>query len=376
MFSLGATYLLYNFILITCPLLCYFSLSRGKRSGVYLAYIILFVLSAIRYDIGFDYANYYGIFMDKANNFSYHNTFSWTDLLDLEPIAFFFCYLFKWSEEASLYIFATYSFFTLLLLYKTFEHYKIHTIGLLLYIGSWTLCQSWDWVRQALSLSLFLYSIQYIENKTFWKFFLCVIVAALSHYSALILLLVYPVSKITIPKSILISSIVVFTILSIFGVFETTRSFLFSVIPYYAQTYAGTEYESAASDHTSISMLLTICIYLVFLITTEEEYKFLQFPFALGCLLYIVASGNLNINRIAWYFTSLQLIIVPLSIKEIPPKSVKLTILTLSFILLFFIFNYLDIGYTVRGCTPYQTIFSDECKYQEFRNPDPIIWVK
>ena len=79
MFSVGATYLLYNTILFLCPLLCWYSQKKGHKYGVYIAYIILFVVSAIRYDIGFDYANYYSKFTDLTDTFRF-GTFEWNQL--------------------------------------------------------------------------------------------------------------------------------------------------------------------------------------------------------------------------------------------------------------------------------------------------------
>ena len=362
-------------MLIACPLLCYYSQKKGMKSGIYLAYAIIFTASALRYDIGFDYENYTRMFNAYAHDFNY-NSYEWTIKDGIEPFAIFFSYFFQKSEEPYIYVIAAYSLITIVLIYKIFDYYKIHTIGIFLYIASWILFQSWDWIRQALALSFFLYSIRYIENKSFLKYSICIILAALSHYSALILIFVYPLSRLHIPRNAAIVLAVVALALSLSGVLDQFKTLLFSLIPYYAEVYAGTEYETAGGNHASTTLLFTALIYLTYIATMDEKYNYLQMPFLLGYLIFLISADNLNLDRIAWYFTSLQLIIVPLSLREALPGSNKRIAILSAFGILFLIFNIIDIGATIRGCTPYETIFSSNCEQLFFRDREPINWLK
>jgi len=375
MFSLGATYLLYNFMLIACPLLCYLSEKRNNRGGIYLAYVIIFAASALRFDIGFDYENYYYIFSSLANKFNYNGAFDWIDLITIEPFAFIFGYLFQWSANAYLYVIATYSLITIILLFKIFDHYNIHTIGIFLYLASWIMFQSWDWVRQALALSFFLYSIQYIESKSFLKFSVCIFLATMSHYSALVLILAYPLSKLHIQRQFAIGIAVIALLLSLAGVLDQLKSLMFSLIPYYAELYANTDYETAGGNHSSTTLFLTAILYLIYIAVIDKKYNYLQIPFLTGYIIFLISADNLNLDRIAWYFTSLQLIIVPLSLREALPGTQKRIVLLSAFGLLFLIYNVIDIGATIRGCTPYETIFSPNCEQLHFRDREPINWL-
>ena len=362
-------------MLIACPLICYYSQQKGKRYGIYLAYVIIFIVSALRYDIGFDYENYTRMFNSFAHDFSY-NTYEWTLGDGIEPFALVFSYIFQYSEQPFIYVIATYSLVTLILLFKTFDHYNIHTIGIFLYLASWIMFQSWDWTRQALALSFFLYSIQYIENKSFLKYSICILFATLSHYSALILIFAYPLAKLQLSRKVALGIAIAALVLSLFGFLDQFKAMIFSFIPHYAEVYAGTDYETAGGNHSSTTLFLTAIIYLIYLATMDEKYNYLQFPFLFGYLLFLISADNLNIDRISWYFTSLQLIIVPLSLREATPKTTKQIAIISAFGLLFLIFNIVDIGATIRGCTPYETIFSSNCEQLFFRDREPINWLK
>lgn len=375
MFSVGATYLLYNTILFLCPLLCWYSQKKGHKYGVYIAYIILFVVSAIRYDIGFDYANYYSKFTDLTDTFRF-GTFEWNQLNFEEPFAIIFSYIFQWAENSFIYIFAAYSLLTIFLLYKTFDYFNIHTMGIFLYMLSWIMFQSWDWVRQALALSFFLYSIQYIEQQSFAKYTLCIIGAMMAHYSAVILLFVYPLSKLSINKKIALCILIGTLGFSVFGFLDFLKTKLFSLIPYYSLIYSGTDYETAGGNHASKMILLTAIIYIVYIVILDEKYKYLQMPLIIGSILFMVSADNLNIDRIAWYFTSIQLIAVPVSIKHINISELKGSIIIALFVVQFCLFNIIDIGNTIRGCAPYDTIFSSNCTNLYFRDRESVNLLK
>jgi Gpi18-like mannosyltransferase len=59
--------------------------------------------------------------------------------------------------------------------------------------------------RQSLAMAITIYAIKYVKEKKLIKFLLTVLVASLFHQSALVFLIVYPLAKIKITKSYLLT---------------------------------------------------------------------------------------------------------------------------------------------------------------------------
>ena len=98
-----------------------------------MAYLVIAVLSAIRYDIGADYENYAYIIEQLRS--ALNNGYSFKDILlvfSKEPAMIVLTYLFSWSEYSYVGVVGIISVLNLCLLYKVLERYKIHAWGLFL----------------------------------------------------------------------------------------------------------------------------------------------------------------------------------------------------------------------------------------------------
>ena len=192
-----------------------------------MAYLVIAVLSAIRYDIGADYENYAYIIEQLRS--ALNNGYSFKDILlvfSKEPAMIVLTYLFSWSEYSYVGVVGIISVLNLCLLYKVLERYKIHAWGLFLYIVTFMLFQGWDWVRQSVAMHMFLFSLQYIESRSMGKYMLCVLFASMFHYSALCLIPFYFIYSIRIrPIYLLMFSIGLF-VLAELGVFNNVKVFL------------------------------------------------------------------------------------------------------------------------------------------------------
>lgn len=101
--------------------------NTGKKSYVYSGYILLFLLSALRYDIGNDYASYWFNTELLGNEFQIsHNLRKVFDSSD-GRFEIGFCILsslFSWSENAFFWISALFSALVVWGFYKVFWHRK------------------------------------------------------------------------------------------------------------------------------------------------------------------------------------------------------------------------------------------------------------
>lgn len=365
MFSIASTYILYNSLLIICPLLCYIAEKKNQIFMRYFAYFILMFVAATRFDIGADYETYYEIFTDIADTLQ-NFEFSWMDLTH-EPITYIITYLFLWAPDPSICAFGFYSVLSIYFFYKIFDYYNIHTIGIAAYIITFAYFQMWDWVRQGLALAIFMYSLRFVKEEKSGKFLLCVLFATLTHYSALLTIFVYPLRNIQIRPQILGVIVFIFIIIAQTGLFAGLQQLLFGIIPYYSEIYGNTMYATqGGSSYTSNIYLLTMLCYTLMLLITPREYSFYGMLVFIGAMVYGFSGGNLAIDRIASYYTTVQTILIALLYRNSVTSKSKL-IITGIFFLYLIALNRVYIYAEFRGVTPYESIFSHEYDILYFR---------
>lgn len=338
-----------------------------------MAYVLLILVSVIRFDIGADYENHATMFMNRAQTLN-HGVLRLVDYLKPEPLIYLFIYLFKDLDFCYVYVFGVISLISVVLMYKALDYYKIHTLGILMYIVSFILFQSWDWARQGMALSFFLFSLRYIETHKPWKYLICIFFAIMSHYSAFLLLPMYWIYRYT-PQHRLTSVVICSVLFFMFclvevGIFNSLHERLVSLIPFYGQIYSKTGYmqNGEGTYHTS-TYIVTVAMYIAIIFFSKTEHAGLAMLMGLGAFIYIIAGGNLNFTRMAWYVTSIQVVLVPKILTDCETELYnKMFVRYLYlFMVLFAIFEYVYIKSNFRDVVPYETVFSEEFERQQFR---------
>lgn len=143
----------------------------------------LFIFAAIfgcRYNVGVDYPAY-------LEGYLYGHE---------RDIEFLFSLVTKGMSGLGIHYalyFALWAFIEVFLLFYTFrnQRFLFPYIAFFLIFGSYYLSMM-NIIRQQLAACIFLYSLQYIDNRNWLKYYLCVLFAFFFHKSALLLLIVYP----------------------------------------------------------------------------------------------------------------------------------------------------------------------------------------
>ena len=332
----------------------------------YFAYFILMFVAATRFDIGADYENYYHIFeriADTLQNFE----FSWMDLM-YEPATYILTYLFLWTPDPSIWTIGLYSTLSIYFFYKIFDYYNVHTLGIAIYIISFAYFQMWDGIRQGLAIALFIYSLRFVKEEKLGKFLLCILCATFTHYSALLMIIVYPLRNIQIRAQIFGVIVIAFMVIAQTGIFSGLQALIYSIIPYYADTYGGTMYATqGGSTYSSNIYILTMLCFALMLFITPREYSFEATLIFIGAMVYGFSGGNLNIDRIAWYFSAVQTILLALLFRNASLPRHRFIIMSI-FILYLIALNRVYIYAEFRGVTPYESIFSEEYDVLYFRD--------
>lgn len=376
MLTLLATAVIYNTIFFCSFLL----LQNGKKHlnsksyldvRIFFAYFLVWIVSVIRYDIGADYENTVYDIIEVKNSIKNGATIvAYITESMKEPGLFFFTLIFNSFPSTHLWVIAAYFTIFIYFLYKVFNAYNIHKWGIIVLYLSIIIFQTWDWIRQGTAMAIVLYAIHLYESSKYKKFMLTCILSAFFHYSSLFVIpFVILFKRFHISSKLMVLILCAILALSISGLFKAIYGMLISLIPFYGEIYLESSKYAMFEEqsYTSVPFLLN-ALWLIFVVySSKENYKLWTQLLFVGAILFMISGGSLLIDRLAWYFTCSQLIIVPYVINFNRSKIFRflLTMFIISHIVLlnrrFFIQGEL------RGCVPYQTILSNEADYLQFR---------
>ncbi|MDB0041012.1 EpsG family protein [Algibacter sp.] len=345
-----ATLFLYLIVLFTCIGLVNWSNQNNTKLGIYAAYLILIIVSVIRYDIGNDYHTY--VEMIRFSAYKLESNVPLGDD-DKEPLITVLTYVFRDVTYPYLWVLGIHFIISLVFLYKAFEENDCHIVGILIFFISGLLFIYWDQVRQGVAISIIIYAIKYIKEKNFLKYVLFVILAVMAHYSALLLLPFYFVNKIKPRKFIYIIIILVLALSS--GVSDIFDN-LITYIPSWEAKTDKFSYVQIVSWGYKIRVFFYSLVWSTIIFYLPNKERVLTNFIFVGAVIFIIASGALNIMRISFYFLFTMMISIPIVLRI--EKARIIMIVMVAGLFLFFVRDVItDTG--TRGCVPYDTVFSE-----------------
>lgn len=356
-----STYVIYNFILITC---FFFSIFYSKKKSPYNYFIILsifltlFIPSSIRYGIGTDYFSYLGI-LEHARLGSITTEFGYY-LINLFVITF---------DLNSQFIFVISGFLiyiniiiSILMLNKKYFPVTIFVLVCSFYLLSYSL------LRQAIAISFITLAISFFISRRFILFGLFTLIGSSFHLSVLFIIAFPILTVIEIRRNALIAVTLFLSIMIIKTDVLTLlmNSNLFSMTKY--GYYIHTEFGGAAKINTGIGVLIKciipilVVIYSDKVVSLNKNYSILVY-LSVGSILANAASTQIYIfNRLSDVFSFLSFLSVPILLSSITNRLQRKLIIALIVILFisFYertIFANLSSTHSGLGISPYVTIF-------------------
>jgi hypothetical protein len=164
--------------------------STGKETPFWVKEIVMAILlfalvSGIRWQVGVDHLNYLAFYENLRNGGEFRSS----------GLEIGFDYITKLFADLGLHFtfyFAFWAFLQIFFIYYAVrnERYLLPFLGIVIVMGPEYL--SWmNGIRQMLAACMFIYSIQFIQNKSVIKYFLTLFLAFLIHKSAILLLIFY-----------------------------------------------------------------------------------------------------------------------------------------------------------------------------------------
>lgn len=324
--------------------------------------IILFVLSALRYSNGADYYSYALIFetipreINLALSSTIHSDPGFNVLIALvKQLGLNYRGFLIILAIMTLYGFlkpitqkSTFPLISLTIFYSVYYHIYVNSA-----------------VRQGLAMAMIFYAIIYFYNKgEHWKFIGVIFLASTFHFSALVMLSIYPINYLARNKTIvnfaLIASLVLILLANATSYIDIIINYFLNLVGY--SVYADGQV-NILSILTKISLLVFISIlYFISSKHKTEEDKFYYRLYVIGILIYLFFINYPMVARVLDYFTMFEILLIPsllIKTKDIPLRiaSVVLTIIILSVIMFkdFYSFTFQE-SYYNNGLFDYQYI--------------------
>lgn len=280
-------------------------------------FMILFLLSACRLNVGNDYAKYVE-FMHLVNCNAYVPTEIGFNLL-VKLIYGLSGY------ENFLLVFAVYAFVTifvfLLAMYEQSDEFPL-TFFLFMTLGYYF--QTFSTVRYYLALAVAFYSMKFVLRRQWGRFLVLILLGATFHKSLLVVIPLYFLASLTWKK----------WQLAIAALFCTTflflQDFYLKVVVFLYPTYEDTEYLEGGTSYINILRCVAVLAFagIACLLQRKEKGSLLEdrrfwfyFYLNLGALiLYVFCSFLPIISRIGYYLTVSQILFLPMLLQRIDDK--------------------------------------------------------
>lgn len=351
---------LYLSILFLCVLYAIMDIVGKEKYPIFFSrsylffFFVFFLFSALRYDVGVDYLSYYKLYEESVGGIN--------DKMK-EPGGAYLFYCLKSFGVPFFVVNALYSFFILYFAFKFIWRYSPYPfISLLLFytIGQYYF-NTFNAMRQAFVVYLFMDSLSLIIDKRKWTYGLRLLIGALfMHLSALMLIPLYfflgrkyaiwlkiAFLVLLVLASNLIIHMIANSIYAIYLKMEdfaveanaTTYLFFFFSLFFFIVDWKFHRYSAQSNVLSNLNYLSLVALVLVL--------------FFAGTPLIMAA------NRFSYYFTPVYIVLIPVFISKLKIYTNRIVVITTSVLFLSLLCYWsLYANGETNNMIPYQSIFS------------------
>lgn len=280
-------------------------------------FFVLFICSALRFDIGNDYEQY-----TKTAHEAYVDGYVVTEVG--------FNWLVKivytlFGGEYYEIVFAIFAFVTISIFLKAmYEQSVDFRVSYFLFMALGLYFQTYNTVRYYLALAIVLYAMRYVINRDVIRFVVWILFAALFHKSVLIVIPVYWVASFAWKKWQIIAGILA-CVICFLG-----KNLVLKLALVLYPSYRNTIYLEGGTYYLGMVRGLAVAGFYIWFVTRYRQSEIaksreLRFYAQLNLLSVVVLCFNFLpvIDRIAYYFSVGQLFMIPMMIEAIPEEKVR-----------------------------------------------------
>jgi len=311
----------------------------GIRRIFELSLIFLFIF---RYDVGWDYPNYYNSVLQPEGPSD-----------RLEPFSYIFFSIANYIKSPGL-LFILYGLPTYLLIFSILKKYSCnYEFSFLIYLCLFVF-DSFGLIRQALAVAITFYGYRYIVKHSFFKYLLVVGIATCFHYSAIVSILIYPLFYLKTS----------FFLLILFCTF-ILKEFMFQLIIADGTYAIYLKVEELMSGGNKIFLFYYgMGIFLLLFATYFKNFSLNRglFHIFFFAFFFPLIFGNGIAIRIVSYYVIYLVLLIPLIFKSYPFMRIFVGCFCLTY---FFVMLWISSGNSIKSpYTPYKNII--------FNNNEPF----
>lgn len=337
-------------------------LSNKYKFGLEIAFILIIVFAAIRYNYGNDYIHYLEGFEFYTSHYDIDN------VSELRTEIGWFYLIFLFQDLGFYWLVAVLTIIEQVIVYYFIKKYvdkDVYWIAVFVYLISTDLfLTNLSMMRQAAAISLCMVGYEFIIRRKIIPSIAMVIVASFIHASALLTLPFVLVSYFLYGRIQISTSFIFVTLISIIGLnlfseylpsIDILSIFGNSYVEQYG-AYLSVEKTTTFGISTVVSFIL-LYMMMMYQRFQNPQTQFIILLFILGCFIEAFGTSIYLVDRIALYFTYLMPICYSMTLKHLRKNS-WFPIFMFFFILLK-LYNYksfISIGWG-QSFQNYQTIF-------------------
>ena len=275
-----------------------------------------------------------------------------------EPGIYVLTQIFKNSQFGYLLFLFACNVITYIFIFKTLVYNDTLKWGVFFTFTLGLLIMANDQVRQAVALSIFLFSVKYMEQNNFKKYIQWIIIASLFHYTAIALIPVFFLKKIKL-NSLIFSSLIILTYCGYYyGIFYKYIFWLIEKVPFYGEIYlARLRFFEIREAGSGLSILFNALIALfVALFYNQINKSIYATLFLYGSIIAIMSVGFMPVERFSYFLVYTSIVVLPIMLKNNSAKKFTKGFIIVSFIYFFIVSLY---GFEKHGAVPYRTFFNE-----------------
>jgi transmembrane protein EpsG len=272
------------------------------------------------------------------------NNYSWSDISLKEDYGFTILQILlkKITNDPQLLIFITALITNVLIVIVLYKYARLFDLAIYLYITTGAYLVSMNGIRQYLAASIIFFGTIFLIKGDLKKYFVCVLLAASFHQTALIVLVIYFIVR---RKAWTHSTIIIIAIGIIFtAFFGQLSNVLFSMIE---DTQYG-HYKDFQEGGANIIRVFINGLPLILAYLKKEELRTLWPPIdiivnmsIIGFVFMIISTQNWIFARFSIYFSLFNLILITWIIKLFNTKSQRVFYLSvIAFYFLYHVYEY------------------------------------
>lgn len=280
----------------------------------------LFVISAFRYNVGFDFTSYQEYFklVQTDDDVYLDVTYKWLSRI---------IYNLGGNEQ---FIFIIYSFFTIFLMYKIIEcivknydvkNSRVYIIGLVFCFYSFYFFLSLNQIRSSLSALFLCYA--FIKDRRTISFYICIVFAVLFHSASLFLLPVYfIIKKLNFKFMLLLFPLL--AVLSFFNAFSELIKLFLHITNSRFSVYFNSEFFAPKTGlekfYTLTTTFVTLIILWISILNLPRKYETLIRLMYCFILLRLMSMDALIFARLSDFLKPISIVVIFATVNELSLK--------------------------------------------------------